>query len=214
MPPVFSTSYRAGLKDEYVWKSRDRQNDRTEVTEPAQTYCAAPTVLVHKKGETLQFCFNYRKLNTQVKSDAYLILLADECMYFLGEATVISSHMLTLNTKEWELTRQNDIPKVNQSYESRQRFLHRPNLYAYSFKNILSRKYQTIWLLIVSRHRTRIWHNRTEVSILCMGCTTISSISARNHIHHQNCPQITRADPNSSRKYIQTRTKAFFRSQN
>ena len=56
--------------------------------EPATTDWASPIVLAPKLDGSLRFCVDYRRLNAMTVRDSYLIPRMDECIKYLGTATV------------------------------------------------------------------------------------------------------------------------------
>lgn len=74
---------------------------RAEVIELGTAEWASPVVLVPKNDATMRFCVDYRNLNAAVVWESYLILLLDEFVYCLGDATVFAS--LDCNSGYWQV---------------------------------------------------------------------------------------------------------------
>ena len=61
------------------------------VIEPATKEWASPVVFVPKSDGTLRFCVDYRKLNAMKIRDSYPIPRMDECIDYLGKATIFTT---------------------------------------------------------------------------------------------------------------------------
>ena len=65
------------------------------VIEPSSSDWAAPIVLVKKKDGTIRLCFDYRKLNSLSRADAYPMPQIDELIDRLGKAKFVTTLDLT-----------------------------------------------------------------------------------------------------------------------
>jgi len=77
--------------------AREREKAEVErmrsmgVVEPSTGEWASPVVTVPNPDDSVHFCTYARKLNLTTVMDAYLIPKMDECMYYLGDASVFST---------------------------------------------------------------------------------------------------------------------------
>lgn len=60
-----------------------------EVIEPSTTECERPILLAPKKDGSLRSCIDYRRLNMVTIYNSNRVPRMDECIYRLGEATVL-----------------------------------------------------------------------------------------------------------------------------
>lgn len=68
-------------------------------------------VIVPKKDQTPRFCIDYRHLSLITKKDSYPLPRMDECIDYLGEATVFTT--IDCNAGNWQiLVAEGDIPKT------------------------------------------------------------------------------------------------------
>lgn len=86
--PVRSSPYRAAPETQKFEKSKIEMMRAKNVIEPAQIELVASIVLVPNKDETLQYCVDYRKLDSSRKRDSYAITRMDERIDTLGKASV------------------------------------------------------------------------------------------------------------------------------
>lgn len=61
------------------------------IIEPAQTGWASPIVFAPEKDGTIQFCVNYRELNTAEKRNSYPTIQMNERIDSLGDALTFSA---------------------------------------------------------------------------------------------------------------------------
>ena len=65
------------------------------IVEPSSGPWDSPVVLVPKKDGSLQFCIDYRRLNSLTRKDVYPLLRVDDILVALEEAKYFSSLDLT-----------------------------------------------------------------------------------------------------------------------
>lgn len=64
---------------------------KANIMEPATAERALPIVIEPKHDRSYRMCFDYRKLNAVTICDTYPLPRMDECIDFLGDATVFSA---------------------------------------------------------------------------------------------------------------------------
>lgn len=99
--PVRSQPYRTGLHHRDLIKDQVAKQSKLGVIEPSQAEWSFPVVLVPKPDGSPRFCVDYRRLNDLTVNDAYPLPRMDDCIDFLGEATVLS--MLDANAGYWQI---------------------------------------------------------------------------------------------------------------
>lgn len=99
--PIRSQPYRTGLHHRDLIKEQVEKQTRLGVIEPSQAEWSFPVVLVPKSDGTPRFCVDYRRLNEVTVKDTYPLPRMDDCIDFLGEATVFS--MLDANCGYWQI---------------------------------------------------------------------------------------------------------------
>jgi len=71
------------------------------VIKPSQSKWSFPVVMVPKPEGSPRFCVDYRRLNDVTVKDTYPLPRMDDCIDFLGEASVFS--MLDSNSGYWQI---------------------------------------------------------------------------------------------------------------
>ena len=71
------------------------------VVQPLSSPGASPVVLIPKKGGTLRFCVDYRRLNSITRKDVYPLPRVDDILIALGESKYFSS--LDLASGYWQI---------------------------------------------------------------------------------------------------------------
>jgi len=71
------------------------------VIKPSQSEWSFPVVMVPKPDGSPRFCVDYRRLNDVTVKDTYPLPRMDDCIDFLGEASVFS--MLDCNSGYWKI---------------------------------------------------------------------------------------------------------------
>lgn len=99
--PVRSQPYRTGLHHRQLIAEQVAKQLKLEVIEPSQAEWSFPVVIVPKSDGTPRFCVDYRRFNDMTVKDTYPLLRMDDCIDFLGEATVFS--MLDCNMGYWQI---------------------------------------------------------------------------------------------------------------
>ena len=94
--PIRSMPYRKGPAMREMFANEVKKSLNAEVIEPASTEWASPVVLVPKKGGSLRFYVDYRRLNACTLADSYLFPRMNDCIDSLGDATVFK--MLYFNS--------------------------------------------------------------------------------------------------------------------
>ena len=82
-----------------------------DVIQPSASPWASPVVFVQKKGGTMRFCIDYRKLNSVTRKDAYPLPRIDETLEALGGSKWFST--LDLLSGYWQVeVSEQDRPKT------------------------------------------------------------------------------------------------------
>ena len=96
--PIRSQPYRTGLHHRDLIRDQVAKQTKLGVIEPSQAEWSFPVVLVPKPDGTPRFCVDYRRLKDLTVRDTYPLPRMDDCIDFLGEATVFSMLDATLDT--------------------------------------------------------------------------------------------------------------------
>ena len=72
------------------------------VMKPSQSEWSFPVVMVPKADGSPRFCAEYRRLNDMTVKDTYPLPRVDDCIDFLGEASVFS--MLECDSGYWQIS--------------------------------------------------------------------------------------------------------------
>lgn len=99
--PVRSQPYRTGLYHRGLIADQVAKQLKLGVIEPSQAEWSFPVVIVPKPDGSPRFCVDYRRLNDMTVKDTYPLPRMDDCIDFLGEATVFS--VLDCNMGYWQI---------------------------------------------------------------------------------------------------------------
>lgn len=98
---IHSAPYRAGPKArEHEWMKIKKMLSQ-QVIEPAHMSWLAPILFAPRKGGSLPFCVDYRRLTAVTKRDSYPIPCMDKCINYLGEVAVFSTP--DANSGNWQV---------------------------------------------------------------------------------------------------------------
>jgi len=99
--PVNSAPYQAGPHPRLEIEKQFKKMLDLDVREPSDAEWSIPVVVVPKPGGHFRFCVDYRRLNEPTVKDVYPILMMDDFLDSLGNATVFST--LDLNAGYWKI---------------------------------------------------------------------------------------------------------------
>ncbi|MBR7801839.1 hypothetical protein KDM90_17660, partial [Undibacterium sp. FT137W] len=89
--PVHLQPYLAGPHRRDEIEKQVNKMLKMDVIEPSDGEWAFPVVVVPKPGGHFRFCVDYRRLNEMTVKDVYPIPRMDDCIDFLGDATLFST---------------------------------------------------------------------------------------------------------------------------
>jgi len=99
--PIRSQPYRTGLHHRRLLADQVAKQLTMGVIEPSQSEWSFPVVMVPKPDGSPRFCVDHRRLNDVTVKDTYPLPRMDDCIEFLGEASVFS--MLDCNSGYWQI---------------------------------------------------------------------------------------------------------------
>lgn len=99
--PRRAQPYRASGPSREIIAAEVARQRKMGVIEPSSAEWAFPVVLVPKSDGSTRFCVDYRQLNAVTVRDSYPLPRMDDCIDFLGDATVFST--LDCNSGYWQI---------------------------------------------------------------------------------------------------------------
>eukprot|EP00170_Pyropia_yezoensis_P000121 contig_1019_g122 len=99
--PVHLEPYRAGQHRRDEIEKHVNKMLKMDVTEPSDGEWAFPVGVVPKPGGHFRFCVNDRRLNEVTSKEVYPIPRMDDCIDFLGDATLFST--LDCKSGYWQI---------------------------------------------------------------------------------------------------------------
>jgi len=99
--PVYSAPYRAGPHRRLEIEKQVKKMLDLGVIEPSDAEWSFPVVVVPKPGGHFRLCVDYRRLNERTVKEVYPIPRMEDCLGFLGDATVFST--LGCNSGYWQI---------------------------------------------------------------------------------------------------------------
>jgi len=99
--PIRSQPYRTGFHHRRLLAEQVAKQLKMGVIEPSQSEWSFPVVMVPKPDGSPRFCVDYRRLNDVTVKDTYPLPRMDDCIDFLGEASV--SSLLDCNSGYWQI---------------------------------------------------------------------------------------------------------------
>jgi hypothetical protein len=109
--PVASQPYCAGSRArEDIYREVSRMLNE-KVIETSSGEWASPVFLIPKPDGTVQFCVDYRRVNSLTIREQYALPRMDDCFDSLGEARVFST--LDANSGYWQIV-MDEVDKVKQ----------------------------------------------------------------------------------------------------
>ena len=99
--PVRLPPYRLPHAYKQTVREELKEMEQSGVIERSSSEWAAPIVLVKKKDGTMRMCVDYRRLNSQSRTDAYPMPRVDDLIDRLGDAAYIST--LDLSRGYWQV---------------------------------------------------------------------------------------------------------------
>ena len=105
-PPIKQQPYRTPVVRRKTVSEMIDAMKKQGVIQPSASPWASPVVLVPKKGGSLRFCVDYRRLNAVTRKDVYPLPRVDDILDALGEARYFSS--LDLASGYWQVGLEED----------------------------------------------------------------------------------------------------------
>lgn len=183
-----SALYRAEPKTCELEKLQIQKQLRAGVTEPTTSEWAIPVLSVLKKGGSLQFWIDYRRLNETTIKDTYPLPRTEECIDSLGTVRFLSTRVA--NSGYWQIL----IEKKN----SRQNSVCTPRRTIASYANAVwtNQRSQQHW----DEHWTSFHPNSNgkHAGYVLMAYLSlkfggrISSSRGRNFAHSWRCPCVVK----------------------
>jgi len=99
--PIRSQPYRKGFHHRRLLADQVAKQLQMGDIKPSQSEWSFPVVMVPKPDGFPRFCVDYRRLNDVSVKDTYPLSRMDDCIEFLGEASVFS--MLECNSGYWQI---------------------------------------------------------------------------------------------------------------
>ena len=99
--PTRSQPYRTGCDHRRLLADQVAKQLQMGVIKPSQSDWSSPVVMVPKPDGSPWFCVDYRRLNDVTVKDTHSLPHMDDCIEFLGEASVFS--MLDCNSGYWQI---------------------------------------------------------------------------------------------------------------
>ena len=89
--PIRAQPYRTGPFKRQIIAVQISNTLKLRVIEPSHSAWASPVVIMPKKNGKARFCVDYRRLNNNIKKDAYPLPRMKDCLESLGDANVFTS---------------------------------------------------------------------------------------------------------------------------